>query len=61
MSFPFGNWPHGKLVIHGLSEHRKASFSNSNGLERNTQLDSCEHKEGHLGGKYPTPEQVRVR
>ena len=61
MSFPFGNWPHGKLVIHGLSERRKVCFSNSDGLERITHLDSREHKEGRIGGEYPTPEQVRVR
>ena len=61
MSFPFGNWPHGKLVICGLSECRKACFSNSNGLEHITRLDSREHKEGRLGGEYPTPKQVRVR
>ena len=58
MSFPFGNWPTGKLVLHGLSECRKACFSNSNGLEHIMHLDSREHKEGCLGGKYPTPKQV---
>ena len=61
MSFPFGNWPHGKLIIRGLSERRKACFSNSNGLECITRLDSREHKEGRLGGEYLTPEQVQVR
>ena len=61
MSFPIGNWPSGKLVIRILSEHRKACFSNSNGLEHIMCLDSCEHKEGRIGGKYPTPEQARVR
>ena len=61
MSFPFGNWPHGKFVIRGLSEHCKAYFSLSNGLKRITRLDSREHKEGHIGGEYPTPEQVQVR
>ena len=61
MSFPFGNWPSNKRVIRGLSEHRKACFSNSNGLEHIMRLDSHEHKEGRLGGEYPTPEQVQVR
>ena len=61
MSFPFGNWPHGKFVIRGLSECRKVCFSNNNGLECITCLDSREHKEGCIGGKYPTPEQVQVR
>ena len=60
MSFPFGNWPSGKLILHGLSERRKVCFSNNNGLKCITRLDSREHKEGHLGGEYPTPEQVEV-
>ena len=60
MSFPFSNWPAGKLVIRGLSECCKASFSNNDGLERITRLDSRDHREGRLGGEYPTPEQVEV-
>ena len=61
MFFPFGNWPHGKLVIRSLSERCKACFSINNGLEHIMRLDSHEHKEGRIGGEYPTPEQVRVR
>ena len=59
MSFPFGNWPTGKLILQGLSERHKVCFSNSNGIKRIMRLDSHEHKEGHLlGSEYPTPEQV---